>query len=267
MARFSLNLAKVVIVREELSAEIIKKMNIKSKNIFIRADCAFALDAIPAEQADRILFEEGIKLDQSKTVVGFSMSSLMEKAIPHYTLVMAYLVEHLKEELGAEILMVPHVAHPEWLGKDDRSAQNAVLKLLNDASDIHVICGEYNPMELKGIIAKTDLFIGCRMHSCIAALSSGVPTLALGWSHKYRGIMKEVGLDRYVVDRWDEQLEVVENDLMQRVKEMHRQRTEVIGVLKERSKDAERSALDAAKLAMEYLGIQIKNDGIVPWKR
>ena len=264
LARFCLNRAKAIIVREELSADIIKKMNIKNKNIFIRADCAFALDAVSPEQADKILAKEGIILDQNKIVVSFSMSSLMEKAIPYYILMMAFLVDRLKEEFGAEILMVPHVAHAEWLGKDDRSTQNEILKALKNAFNIHVIRGEYNPMELKGIIAKADIFIGCRMHSCIAALSSGVPTLALGWSHKYRGIMKEVGLDRFVVDKWDAQLECIENDLMKSIKEIYDHKMEIIDLLEERSRDAELSAMNAARIVMECLSIRIKKNSVTP---
>jgi polysaccharide pyruvyl transferase WcaK-like protein len=98
------------------------------------------------------------------------------------------------------------------------------------------------------------------MHSCIAALSSNVPTLALGWSHKYRGIMKEVGLERYVFDNWVAQLDHVKNDLIQCAREIYLQKEEVITTLKERSKSAEVSAMDAAQIAIECMGIKIKND-------
>lgn len=36
------------------------------------------------------------------------------------------------------------------------------------------------------------------MHANIAAISSCVPTIAVAWSHKYYGIMRTVGQEKYV---------------------------------------------------------------------
>lgn len=36
------------------------------------------------------------------------------------------------------------------------------------------------------------------MHAAIAALSSNVPTIMLSWSHKYSGLMQEIGLEHCV---------------------------------------------------------------------
>ena len=47
-------------------------------------------------------------------------------------------------------------------------------------------------MELKGYIARCRFFIGARTHSTIAAYSSGVPTLVLGYSVKSKGIAKDL---------------------------------------------------------------------------
>jgi colanic acid/amylovoran biosynthesis protein len=37
------------------------------------------------------------------------------------------------------------------------------------------------------------------MHANIAALDSGVPVLAVGYSHKTRGIMADLGLEEWVI--------------------------------------------------------------------
>jgi polysaccharide pyruvyl transferase WcaK-like protein len=41
-----------------------------------------------------------------------------------------------------------------------------------------------------------DLMIGSRFHSCVFALSAGIPAVALGWTHKYPELMALVGLDQ-----------------------------------------------------------------------
>ena len=38
------------------------------------------------------------------------------------------------------------------------------------------------------------------MHANIAALSSAVPTVAIGYSHKSTGIMQQLGLGEHVID-------------------------------------------------------------------
>ena len=55
--------------------------------------------------------------------------------------------------------------------------------------------------EYKGYIAHTRFFVGARTHATIAAYSSGVPTIALGYSVKSRGIAKDIfGEEKFVLD-------------------------------------------------------------------
>ena len=65
---------------------------------------------------------------------------------------------------------------------------------------IRLIDNEYSPEELKGVIGQCDLFIGARMHANIAATSMCVPTLAIAYSHKSYGIMRMLGMEKYVLD-------------------------------------------------------------------
>ena len=51
---------------------------------------------------------------------------------------------------------------------------------------------DHNCMELKGYISRCRLFIGARTHATIAAYSSGIPTLVIGYSVKAKGIAKDI---------------------------------------------------------------------------
>ena len=51
---------------------------------------------------------------------------------------------------------------------------------------------DHNCMELKGYIARCRMFIGARTHATIAAYSSCVPTLVLGYSVKSKGIARDI---------------------------------------------------------------------------
>ena len=52
-------------------------------------------------------------------------------------------------------------------------------------------------------IANSQFLIGSRFHSLASALSCNVPSLAMGWSHKYQMLFEEYGLAEYVFDKPD----------------------------------------------------------------
>ncbi len=52
------------------------------------------------------------------------------------------------------------------------------------------MAGDLGAAELKGLIAGSDMLIAERMHAAIAGLSSGVCTVAVGYSIKAEGIMR-----------------------------------------------------------------------------
>ena len=61
---------------------------------------------------------------------------------------------------------------------------------------------EDSPAEvLKGYISRCSFFVGARTHSTIAAYSTGVPTLVIGYSVKSRGIATDLfgTYDNYVL--------------------------------------------------------------------
>ncbi|GJM18322.1 MAG: hypothetical protein DHS20C14_05350 [Phycisphaeraceae bacterium] len=51
-----------------------------------------------------------------------------------------------------------------------------------------------DPFVLKAFIARSRLLVGSRFHAIVAALSSGVPGVALGWAHKYEALAADFGV-------------------------------------------------------------------------
>lgn len=54
-----------------------------------------------------------------------------------------------------------------------------------------------SPIEAKSYIAGLDFFTGARMHSCIAAFSSGVPVVPMAYSRKFNGLFDSLGYRHY----------------------------------------------------------------------
>lgn len=53
------------------------------------------------------------------------------------------------------------------------------------------IVTESDPLVLKGILGKASLTVASRFHALVSAMSQGVPSIALGWSHKYAALMAD----------------------------------------------------------------------------
>jgi polysaccharide pyruvyl transferase WcaK-like protein len=136
-----------------------------------------------------------------------------------------------------DIWLIPHT----YAGSGDvESDPEASIELRNSMPGhlrerVRIVLAEHDPHEVKGIIGMCDFFIGSRMHSCIAALSQGVPCVGVAYSMKFRGVFESVGMEDWVVDG----REVDENQAVQRVMELYRQRDSV--------RDPLRANADAAR--------------------
>jgi polysaccharide pyruvyl transferase WcaK-like protein len=57
-----------------------------------------------------------------------------------------------------------------------------------------------NALELRRLIGSASCLVGSRYHSLVAAFAQGVPSVALGWSHKYRGLYRDFGVPDLCLD-------------------------------------------------------------------
>ena len=123
-----------------------------------------------------------------------------------YPSLMRGLVMRLLDETDARILMVPHVHAPQGHYESDLEASLTLLNCLpeNYARQVRervaIVAEPLDACQLKWLIAQCDWFCGTRMHATIAAVSSGVPTAALAYSLKTRGVFKTCEAEESVVD-------------------------------------------------------------------
>ncbi len=59
------------------------------------------------------------------------------------------------------------------------------------------IVQELDPLRLKGLLGRPQLVVGSRFHALVASLSQGVPTLGIGWSHKYEELFNDFGCGEF----------------------------------------------------------------------
>ena len=102
-----------------------------------------------------------------------------------------------------------------------------------------------NAAQTKWVIGRTRLFAGARTHSTLAGISSGVPTICIGYSVKSRGIAKDVygHLDWLVKVQDLADASVLPDryaSLLDRESEMRARLERVNPVFRERARDAVR---------------------------
>ena len=99
------------------------------------------------------------------------------------------------------IVLIPHVCKP---GNDDRDSMKKIMEVFGNSGRIKMVNeeGTMNCCQLKYIISKCRFLVAARTHASIAAYSTQVPTLVLGYSVKALGIAKDLfgSYEHYVDD-------------------------------------------------------------------
>ena len=55
-------------------------------------------------------------------------------------------------------------------------------------------------IDIENKLSQSKLVIGCRYHSLVLALRKGIPVIAISWSHKYKMLLKDFGLEDYCIE-------------------------------------------------------------------
>lgn len=168
-------------------------------------DVAFALEP----RRPRPEVTDLVERSAGHSPVGVNVSGLLQDRLAHerfglagnYLETMTALVETLIDA-DAHVVLVPHVHVPGGIGESDISAITRVQQSLTTAqrSRTTVLPTDLDAAEVKWCIAQMDWFVGSRMHSTIAALSTLTPAAAYAYSDKTQGVFETCGVGDQVVD-------------------------------------------------------------------
>lgn len=169
----------LIVARESISYDFLKRIN---PNTILACDPAFNLKTDELKLPNN--FIEG-------RTVGINISPLIQNrekidgiTIDNYE----NMINHILENTDYNIALIPHVVCD---GNDDRVSISELYQKINNKERICII-EDCNCEQLKGCISRCCLFIGARTHATIAAYSTFVPTLVIGYSTKARGIARDL---------------------------------------------------------------------------
>lgn len=182
-----------IFVRETASLEYLRSNGV-SDNVHLVADPAFVMKAVEPNPS-KISFplpEGTIGINLSPLVARFRDSNKSASALAEW---LGYCINLVKSAatLNRPILLIPHV-ESDLPDNDDFSFLESLCTAVAPEVNvpIKVLQRGLSAAELKWIIARCEIFAGARTHATIAALSSCVPTLSIGYSLKARGLNQDI---------------------------------------------------------------------------
>jgi polysaccharide pyruvyl transferase WcaK-like protein len=116
----------------------------------------------------------------------------------NYALLLASFIDYL-ESNGYRTVLLPHSARTgtEKTHNNDLPLCRAIYDKVERRGECLFIDNELTSQELRSLIGECDLFIASRFHAMVSSLAMQVPTLVIGWSHKYREVLEMFGLEKW----------------------------------------------------------------------
>lgn len=212
----------LIAVRESISEKILKDYGLK--NVVRISDIAFNLEP------------KKTNIPNGKYIV-LNLSPLIIKKNPKIVSIYQKFIDEIISNTEYNIVLIPHV---EVSVDNDFDA----LSLLDgDGKRVIRIPTGLSAAEYKYIISKSEYCIAARTHITIAAWSTIVPTIAIGYSTKAYGIAKDLGQEEYVVDINS----ITYNQLSEKFKQLQYERNEVCTALSEKVNECKK-LLDEKRL-------------------
>ncbi|WP_159502493.1 polysaccharide pyruvyl transferase family protein [Microbacterium sp. 18062] len=175
-----------------------------SRRVLNSASVVFARDRISLEYAQSLRVAADVRLCPDFTVplaapkIPSVSSEQFLAIVPNTKLVTT---GKISEDSYAKLL----------IGYADAARKNGInaLVIVHDAGDAAIaeriasmaqmgVFRSDDPLVLKAALSQAEMVVSSRFHAIVSALSGSVPTLALGWSHKYSELMHDFHVDNWV---------------------------------------------------------------------
>lgn len=184
--------ADYVYSRDELSASYIQAQT--GRHVPVYTDLALYLHYQPMD------------FDHQKLNVGINISGLLYRGGFHsenqFQLKVNYrdyidgLLNELVKDRQIQVHIIPHVI--ESIPRSNDGDVEVCKQVKKKFPEVVLAPAYENPIKVKNYIAGMDIFSGARMHSTIAAFSSGTPTIPFAYSRKFKGLYENLDYPYYI---------------------------------------------------------------------
>lgn len=227
----------LLMIREKISYNAIKNY-IDEDRLMLVPDPAFSL------APQKLTLSKWYK---GRKVIGINLSPLTVKTTENENAIKRF-INYILKNTDYSIALLPHVSVEEV---SDLSVLKKIKESYQNEDRIYLDAGEYNCQQIKYIISKCDLLIAARTHASIAAYSTEVPTLVIGYSVKSRGIAEALfgNYQDYVLST--EQLQ--QDELINKFKYIEKNKNQIKETLKNKMKWVKKDAKNLYNKMIERL--------------
>jgi len=202
-AKFVLPRLDFIVARGEKTKENLDSLGLS--NVKLGSDLGFALEIDKGSLIKaRNIFR---KMDFKQKLVGICPSSVIEKNCNglDYAELTADFIDYVIENDNFDVLILPHSIRKgtgkTWKKKNnDLPICREIYKKVKNKKNCRLVLADLNSEELRYLIGKCDYFVASRFHSMVSSLAMKVPTMVIGWSHKYLEVLKMFDVQRYCID-------------------------------------------------------------------
>lgn len=182
-------------------------------NVVDVADLAFSLDEatdLPADIARQVAGAgDGYVVVMPSSVVrqivardGDALHRQAGAVGDPYVDAMARLIAEIRSSTGAGVIVAPHsyrTGQPEGRMNDGPVCRE-VAEACGADPGVVGIDADLTAGELRRLVSGGSVLVTSRFHAMISGLATGVPTVVVGWSHKYREVLADFGMERFGMD-------------------------------------------------------------------
>lgn len=174
--------SKKIYVRDIKANAYLKELNIQSKLVF---DLAVYMKP---KESDISIPPKSIGININGLMY-LNRYGSMKGQFSNYPKLLIDLVNQLIKN-NWNIIFIPHTYNTTNPCEEDDLVSTLDFckkNKLTENKQVTIITKQFDAQEIKFILSQLDYFIGSRMHSCIGAMSSNIPTFALAYSYKFHG--------------------------------------------------------------------------------
>lgn len=178
-----------IIARESITYNALREHGVSQ--VSLCPDPAFQLNRVDLPLPEGFIDGNTVGINVSPMILEYEKNAGM--TMENYK----QLIDYILQCTDMQIALIPHVV---WDRTDDRKPLSILYNMYKESGRVCML-EDHNAEELKGYIARCRFMVAARTHASIAAYSTQVPTLVVGYSVKARGIARDIfgEDDRYVV--------------------------------------------------------------------
>lgn len=252
LAQWMLPKVARIAARGRITREHLGELRLDAARIVSCADSAFAMRIGPQAQEEiRPILEHAAF---RRPVIAVSASSVVDALCRghgvDYATPLSRFIQHLIDDREYGVCLLAHSARPysRKPKNNDLPVCRRIAQLVGREACIFPDTS-LSAEAQRALIGRCRLLIASRFHAMVSGLAMGVPTMLVGWSHKYVEVLEDFGLEGYAID-YAQLSEPALRDLFQR---LEHDADAVRERIRQRLPAVVESSLGNARLAAELL--------------